>query len=219
MKYYPINLKIENMPCTVVGGGDVGTRKVSMLLECGAVVTVISPKCTDVLHSLSNAGKITLIQRNYAGYDVENAFLVIGATDNQALNRQIYADCHQYKTLCNIADCPELCDFILPSIIRRGDLIVAISTSGKSPAFAKHLRRELEDRFGPEYGIFLTLMGAIRTRLLSKAHQPEAHKGLFETLISQGLLDMIRKNDRLAINRLLAEILGDGFVFEELIGG
>jgi precorrin-2 dehydrogenase/sirohydrochlorin ferrochelatase len=217
MKYYPINLNIENQVCVVVGGGEVGTRKVLTLLECGSTVTVISPTSTEILQRLSNEEKITLIERNYAGFDVENAFLVIGATDNEALNRQIQADCQRYQTLCNIADRPELCNFILPSIIRRGDLIVAISTSGKSPAFAKQLRRELENRFGPEYAVFLTLMGAIRTRLLSQAHEPEAHKGLFETLINRGLLDMLRKNDISQINSLLSEILGDGFLYETLV--
>jgi precorrin-2 dehydrogenase/sirohydrochlorin ferrochelatase len=217
MKYYPINLNIENQPCLVVGGGSVGTRKAVMLLECGARVTVVSPDVTDMLRELSDTGKITLFLRNYAGFDVKGAFLVIGATNNEVLNRQIFDDCRHYGVLCNIADRPELCQFILPSVIRRGDLVIAVSTSGKSPAFAKHMRKELETRFGPEYEVFLKLMGAVRNRLLSREHEPEAHKDLFERLIGRGLLDLIRDRDIPGVNRLLREILGDGFVFDVLM--
>jgi precorrin-2 dehydrogenase/sirohydrochlorin ferrochelatase len=120
--------------------------------------------------------------------------------------------------LCNIADRPELCRFILPSIIRRGDLVIAVSTSGKSPAFAKHMRRKLENLFGPEYEVFLKLMGAVRNRLLSREHEPEAHKHLFERLIGGGLMELIRDQDIPAIDRLLQEVLGDGFVFDALMG-
>ena len=119
--------------------------------------------------------------------------------------------------LCNIADQPHLCNFILPSIINRGDLTIAISTAGKSPAFAKHLRRRLESQFGPEYATLLTLMGAIRSRLLKEAHAPEAHKHLFEHLIEGGLLEKIRTGDRGEIDILLKSVLGPEYSYDQLM--
>jgi len=119
--------------------------------------------------------------------------------------------------LCNIADRPEVCNFVLPSIVNRGNLVIAISTTGKSPAFAKKMRQDLEKEFGEEYDEFLELMGAIRKKALSEKHEPEAHKHLFEQLINRGLVDMVRNNDKERINSLLLEIFGEGYRFEELM--
>ncbi len=217
MRYYPIHLDIKNRLCLVVGGGQVGTRKVSMLLACDARVTVVSPVATAELERLADQGRITLEQRVYRSSDVTDIFLVIGATDDMALNRRIHADAEQARRLCNIADQPELCNFILPSVINQGDLTITISTAGRSPAFAKHLRQHLQDQFGPEYGRFLQLMGAVRKRLLAAEHAPEAHKPIFERLIQSSLLELIKSDNHAAIDTLLAETLGPGFTYHELI--
>ena len=217
MRYYPVYLDIKGRRCLVVGGGQVGTRKVNTLLQCGAEVTVISPKVTDPLARLAEQGRIDLVQRDYRSEDLDQVFLVIGATDDQAFNRKIHQDAEAAQRLCNIADQPALCNFVLPSIINQGDLSIAISTAGKSPAFAKHLRRRLQDQFGPEYGHMLDLMGNIRKRLLAEAHAPEEHKPLFEQLIQNGLLDMIKVMDLEGINALLKEVLGPDYVYEELM--
>ena len=201
----------------VVGGGQVGTRKVNTLLECGARVTVISPQVTSVLSALADQGRIDLELRAYRSTDLDKAFLIIGATDDQVLNRRIHRDAEAAQRLCNIADQPALCNFVLPSIINQGDLSIAISTAGKSPAFAKHLRRQLTDQFGPEYGQMLELMGAIRERLLAAEHAPEQHKPLFEQLIRCGLLEMIKDRDQRGINALLQKVLGPEFVYENLM--
>ncbi|WP_157067423.1 precorrin-2 dehydrogenase/sirohydrochlorin ferrochelatase family protein [Desulfosarcina cetonica] len=176
MRYYPINLDIQGRPCLVVGGGRVGARKVKTLLQCGGAVTVVSPEATAGLATLAADGQIVLKQRSYRSSDMEGQFLVIGATDDEALNRRIHADAERFHILCNIADRPAICNFTLPAIVRRGDFMMAVSTAGKSPAFAKHIRQRLESEFGPEYGTLLELMGAIRTKLLAEAHAPEAHK-------------------------------------------
>ena len=152
----------------------MGTRKVKTLLECQAEVTVVSPIVEETLQTLADTGKIKLEKRGYQKTDLDGMFLVIGTTDDEALNRGIYTDAQKQNKLCNIADSPESCNFILPSIVNRGDLIIAISTSGKSPAFAKKLRKDLEKEFGNEYAEFLKLMGAVRQRLLSRDHRPEA---------------------------------------------
>lgn len=217
MRYYPVNLDILNRRCLVVGGGAVGLRKAKTLLDCGAKVTLISPKINKALSQLSHDKLITLHQREYRTEDLDGMFLVIGATDDEALNHQIKTDADARGMLCNIADRPAACNFILPSVINRGDLILAISTSGKSPAFAKHLRRLLEIQFGPEYSRFLHLMGAIRRRLLSREHEPETHKQLFEQLIQNGLLDLVREDDVEQIDALLLKVLGRGFAYQTLM--
>jgi precorrin-2 dehydrogenase/sirohydrochlorin ferrochelatase len=214
MKYYPVNLDIRHQPCLVVGGGAVGTRKVKTLLDCGAAVTVVSPEVTDPLSVLASENHISLKQRPYQASDLDGVFLVIGATDNKDLNRAIYDDAKKQGKLCNIADQPDLCNFILPSIIERGDLIIAISTSGKSPAVASRLRKQIEAQFGPEYAGFLKLMGAVRKILLEQAHDPAAHRLIFESLIDQGLLECIRDGDKARIDNMLITVLGPGHGYD-----
>ena len=217
MRYYPVHLDIQNRNCLVVGGGSVGTRKVITLLSCGAAVTVISPQASEELQELATIGSITLRKRGYRSADLDGIFLVIGATDDETLNRQISTAAESRNILCNIADRPAVCSFILPSIVHRGDLVITISTSGKSPAFAKKLRKDLERQFGDEYANLLELMGAIRDKLLRQAHEPEAHKHLFNQLIDRGLLEMIREGRKEDINRLLENTLGKDFGYDALI--
>jgi len=217
MRYYPVSLDILNRKCLVVGGGSVGTRKVLTLLDCGAIVTVVSPDINEKLLELAGNGSITWKKRSYLTSDLDTIFLVIGASDDEELNRQISADAEKLNMLCNIADRPKVCNFILPSIVNRGDLVISISTSGKSPAFAKKLRKELEKQFGVEYIEFLRLMGAIREKLLSEKHEPEAHKHIFERLISSDLVEMIKNNRKEDIDSLLFNILGQGYEFEDLM--
>jgi|LGVE01.1.fsa_nt_gb precorrin-2 dehydrogenase/sirohydrochlorin ferrochelatase len=217
MRYYPVNLDVLNRKCLVVGGGRVGTRKVITLLGCGATITVVSPVASERLLELADDSLIRLKKRPYQTSDLDGMFLVFGTTDDEELNRQISADAEKLNMLCNIADRPKVCNFILPSIVSRGDLVISISTSGKSPAFAKKLRKELEKQFGEEYAEFLRLMGAIRKKLLRKEHQPEAHKHLFEQLINSGLIEMIKNNKKEDINSLLFEIFGKGYEFEDLM--
>jgi len=211
MRYYPVSLDIEGKSCLVVGGGAVGTRKVETLVRCGAKVTVVSKAFTDELMSMATEAPITLAERAYAPSDMDGKFLVIVATDDQAFNTRVSEDAEKACKLCNVADYPKACNFILPSIVQRGDMTLSISTSGKSPAFAKWMRRKLEAEFGEEYGEFLSLMGLIRQKLLAEAHEPEAHKPLFEALISGGLLERVKAGDKDGADALLSEVLGEGY--------
>jgi precorrin-2 dehydrogenase/sirohydrochlorin ferrochelatase len=216
MKYYPVLLNLEGRRCLVVGGGGVGTRKVMGLLACGADVMVVSPEVSAKIAALAAAGTIDHRARGYQPHDLEGMFLVVGATDDQALNHQIYSDAEARSMLCNIADRPKVCNFILPAVLRRGDLVVAFSTSGKSPAFARRLRLEMQERFGPEYADLLDLMGCIRAKLLAEDHAPEAHKPLFEALLDGGLLALLRDDRRDDIDTLLHDVLGEGFSLGQL---
>lgn len=217
MRYYPVNLDIRNRDCLVIGGGGVGKRKILTLLECGARVTVVSPKISNEIKGLSKEHPIALRERKYCPSDLEGKFLVIGATDNEEVNQQISKDAANAGILCNIVDRPQECTFVLPAIVKQGDLIIAISTSGKSPAFAKSLRQKLSGEFGPEYGKFLDLMGAIRQKLLQKGKSPEEHKQMFEQLIDEGLLKLVKHNNGKQIDTLLKKVLGEGFTLEDLV--
>lgn len=216
MRYYPVYLDINGRNCLVVGGGQVGTRKVKGLLQSGAIVTVVTLEATQAIATWATEKKICLLQRAYKTSDLEGQFMVIGATDNEMLNRQIYTDAEQRNMLCNIADWLPGCNFILPAVIRRGDLALAISTAGKSPAFARFLRLKLENEYGMEYASLLDLMGTIRKKLLAQEHAPEEHKPLFEALISGGLLELIRDNNPTEIDVLLTRIFGDDFSLARL---
>jgi precorrin-2 dehydrogenase/sirohydrochlorin ferrochelatase len=143
--------------------------------------------------------------------------LVIGATDDEDLNRRVSADAEQLNILCNIADRPEKCSFILPAVIQRGDLVITVSTSGKSPALAKKLRQALELQLGEEYAVLLDLLGGIRKRLLAREHAPEAHKSIFETIIHSDILTWIRDGRMQDVNDLLKEVLGEDWRAEELL--
>ncbi|MCK5312056.1 MAG: bifunctional precorrin-2 dehydrogenase/sirohydrochlorin ferrochelatase [Desulfobacteraceae bacterium] len=218
MKYYPINLNIKNKNCLVVGGGSVGARKASLLVKCGAVTTVISPEFSSAFEGLDSQG-VMFLKKEYKDNDLKNMFLVIGATNNSELNFKISMQAKKKGILCNIADLPEESDFILPSIVDRNDLLITISTSGKSPALAKKIKEDMEHEFGSEYADFLYIMGKIRKRLLSKSHAPDEHKIIFQKLINSELIDTIKDKDYAKTNDLLHKLLGKGYTYENLLSG
>jgi precorrin-2 dehydrogenase/sirohydrochlorin ferrochelatase len=217
MRYYPINLDVQDRECLVVGGGGVGERKVKTLLECGALVTVVTMDATESLQALASEGRIDLKTRVYEPSDMKGKFLVIGATNSEEVNEKISKDAQERGLLCNIADRPAACTFVLPAIVRQGELLIAISTSNKSPAVARRIRQTLEKEFGPEYSVLLNLMGAIRQKLLSESKSPEAHKRMFEQLLDEGLLGMIRENRTQDVDGLLKDVLGKGYTWKELM--
>lgn len=216
MNYFPVLLDIRQRNCLVVGGGRVGTRKAKALLNCGALVTVVSPEISAALQALADNSSLVFKRRGFRPSDLDRVFLVIGATGDEDLNRQIYTQAQARNLLCNIADRPQACNFILPATVDRGDLKISISTGGKSPALAKKLRRELEHAFGPEYAFFLHIMGAAREKLLRREHAPDAHKALFERLVDSELLQHVKTGDRDKIDALLTAVLGTGFRLVDL---
>jgi precorrin-2 dehydrogenase/sirohydrochlorin ferrochelatase len=217
MRYYPVYLDLQGRKVLVVGGGAVGSRKAETLLRAGARVTVVSPQAADAVRALADAGRLIWHARPYVADDLAGMFLVFGATDDASLNRRIEADASRHHVWCNFAAQPDRGDFILPAIVERGDLLVSISTSGKSPAVSRRLRQDLEAYFGEEYAPFLRLLGAIRERLLEREHAPEVHKKVFGALIDGGLLALVKAGDMDGINRLLQSVLGDGFDGQQLM--
>lgn len=215
MKYYPVGLNMQNRHCLVVGAGKVGLRKAQTLVRSMARVTVVSPHFDNSLwDSLHHSVK--LVKKEYCHQDLEGMFLVIGATNNRRLNQTIGDQARKEKILFNGADLPELSDFIVPAVVERGDLTIAVSTSGNSPAFAKTIKQDLEHQFGTEYEKFLDLMGNIRHHLVPREHAPDKHRDIFKQLIDKGLFDLVKKNDQERIDHLLVELLGKNHGIETL---
>ena len=169
MRYYPIYLDMAGRPCAVIGGGEVAERKVAGLLEAGAEVAVISPDVTDNILRWSKENAIALIARRYQPGDLATFDLVFVATDDRAVSEQAGKEGHSLGVWINAADDPAHCDFILPSMFRRGDLTVAISTGGKSPALARMIREELELYFTEEYALLTQLAAEVRDELRARA--------------------------------------------------
>ncbi len=216
MLYYPINLNIRDKRCLVVGGGKVAERKVETLLSGGAKVTVISPEITSDLRDLLEAKRIIYEARDYRRGDLQGVFLVIACTDDPAVNAAVSSEAEERSTLCNVVDKPDLCNFTVPSMVVRGDLLITISTGGKSPALAKKLRRELEEAYGREYAGFLRIMGAVRPRVLAQGRTQPENEAIFNRLVYSELLDWIRDGDRERIDRFLQEVLGPEFGLSNL---
>ena len=216
MKYYPIFLDLQGRQCLVVGGGRVGFRKAVTLERCGAMVKVISEGFSTLFETLKTKG-ICLEKKAYEQKDVTGMFLVFAATNNARLNRQIKADASGFNLLCNVADAPDQSDFILPSIVDKGDLVVAVSTSGSSPAMAKKIRQDLSAYLGSGYDRTLTVMKNIRKKLLSSGHDPEDHKKMFHSLIDKGIVEQIRAKDETKVNLLLWDVLGKEYTYQNLV--
>jgi precorrin-2 dehydrogenase / sirohydrochlorin ferrochelatase len=206
--YYPVSLDLRNRPCIVIGGGNVAVRKVLRLIACGAQVTVVGHRLSDDMTALVADRSIRHIDADYHRSQIEGAFLVIGATDRDEVNGLISRDARDLHVLVNIVDDPKRCDFILPSILSRGSLSIAVSTGGESPALAKKIRRELEGRFGPEYAELLIIMGRLRESILEDNRPSDANKVFFEAVIQSDILDAVRAKDVTRIHKIIKDKTG-----------
>lgn len=170
ISYFPILVDLRKFPCLVVGGGKVALRKVLSLLDFNADVTVVSPKICKELMRLSVQGKITAVRRPYSSEFIESHAIVFSATDNPEINKLVSQDCRRSGVFLNVADAPSLCDFILPANLKRGDLIVSVSSQGKAPFLVKEMKRKLSGFVPPCAEEITKLAGEFRRRLLSSGH-------------------------------------------------
>ncbi len=196
MSHYPISLNLTNQKCVVIGGGAVAERKVLTLLDFGAAVTVAAPELTPRLGDLAAAGLVEHAAVPYAPEILRGAFLVIAATDDRDVNKAISSEAQRRGILVNVADDPELCTFFMPAVVRRGDFIVSVSTSGRSPALAKQVREELESRFGPEYGELADLLGELREEVKAKYPDECDRRQAFSRILSSDVLDLLAQGKR-----------------------
>lgn len=214
MNYYPINLKIHGKKVTVVGGGEVASRKIQTLLKAGAEVWVIAPELNPTLMELHKKGEVFWIPREYQRGDLEGALLAFGATDDRAINQKVFQEAAERNILTNIVDNPEECDFFIPSHIQRGDLVLTVSTGGKSPALAKKIRQKLEEEFGEEYEKFLTLLGNIREQVLSGDYLVrDKKKDIFIELVDSDILRFIKEKNWEKLDEILEKMLGMDYSF------
>ena len=185
MPLFPAFLKLTNRRVLVVGGGAIAAQKIPGLLEASARVHVISPKLNHAVTEWVRTGQIDWSPKPFEPDDLLGASLVIAATSLRDLNAQVYREADDRNILCNAVDDIENCHFYYGSIVQRGDLQIAISTNGKSPALAQRLRKELEAQFGPEYEIWLEWLGAAREALRAQSTDPEATKRWLHALASK----------------------------------
>jgi len=207
MGFYPILINLEGQQAVVVGGGRVAERKIQTLLAHGAKVRVVAKALTAALTKHVQTGGIEHLGAEFQEKDLDDAFLVVAATDNPSLNRRVSEIARKKRLLVNAVDQPSDCNFIVPSILKRGDLVIAVSTSGKSPALARRIREALEGVFGEEYEALLVLMGRLRGEILARGRSPEENKGVFQEVIRSDILAAIRENDMEKVASLLSEIL------------
>jgi siroheme synthase-like protein len=192
--YYPVFLNISGKRCVVVGGGQVALRKVRALLEHRANIEVISPDPCSELIELAEDGQIRVFRRHYQPGDLRKAFTAIAATDNSDINLQVVKEARRNAVLVNVVDDAENSDFILPSYLRRGDVTVAISTAGRSPALARKIRTRLEKVFGDEYASLALLIDEVRTE--AKQQRIEVDGDAWqEALDLELLLELLRRKD------------------------
>ena len=178
-------LKLEGRSCLVVGAGAIGEPKIESLLTAGASVRVVAPHASASVAEWARAGAIVWEAREFNDADLDGVFLVIAATSSRDVNGAIFREAHQRNILCNVVDDPEFCDFYYPAVVRRGDLQLAISTNGRSPALAQRIRRELEVQFGPEYGAWLEELGNIRQQLFASGMNPDERRRVLHELASR----------------------------------
>jgi precorrin-2 dehydrogenase/sirohydrochlorin ferrochelatase len=178
-------LKLSGKQCLVVGAGKVGEPKIAGLLETGAHVRVVALEASAAIREWAQAGKIDLELRRFESKDLDGVFLVVVATSSRTLNERIYDEAQKLGILCNIVDVPDLCDFFYPSVLRRGDLQIAISTAGNSPSLAQKIRQQLEKQFGPAYTAWVTELGETRKLILASDLHKARKLDLLHSLASR----------------------------------
>ncbi len=208
MRYYPVYLDLRERCCVIVGGGRVAERKALSLLEAGADVMVVSPSLTPKLQELSSSGKIAHIAKTFEEKNLSGAYIVIAATDIPDLNAEIGRLCRKKQVLVNVVAPPSGSSFIVPSLVDRGALLIAISTSGESPALSKRIRKELEKIFGKEYELFLQRMSILRNRLMEQMKDEAERRRIFQALADSDVIELLRQGKTHEADHRIMEISG-----------
>jgi precorrin-2 dehydrogenase/sirohydrochlorin ferrochelatase len=182
-------LKLEGRQCLAVGAGKVGEPKIGGLLETGARIRVVALNASPTVREWARAGKLELELRAFSAEDLEGAFLAVVATNSRSLNERVYHEAQRRGVLCNVVDVPDLCDFFYPAVVRRGDLQIAVSTSGQSPSLAQKIRQQLEKQFGTGYAAWVAELGETRKLILASDLDKERKLDLLHSLASREALE------------------------------
>lgn len=188
--YYPAFLNLKDKIAVVIGGGKVAERKVLTLLKAGSDVKVISPYLTKRIEKEKLRGRIKHIPRQYRKGDLKDVFLVIAATDSPVINDRVFRDA---PCLVNVVDAPSLCNFIVPSVMNRGPLNIAVSTSGISPALSRSIRKELEKLYGPEFNNYLKLLKKIRSKAVEVIDDKKKRGEFLKSIASEKMMRILRQ--------------------------
>jgi len=214
--YHPVFLDLRGRPCVVVGGGAVAQEKVESLLDAGARVTVVSPSLTAALEALAATHEVVHHPRAYRRGDLDDAVLAYVAVEDDAVRAAVAAEAAASRVLVNVVDVPQLSTFISPAVVRRDAVVVAVSTGGASPALARRLREELEERVGPEYGVAATILARVRPIIQSAEPDPQTRARTFARLVDGPLLDALRKRDAAEVDAILRDAAGEGATLRAL---
>ncbi len=187
MSLLPVFFRLEGRKCLVVGAGTVALQKIESLREAGAEITVVAPQASEEVRRLAHAGALVWHERLFQPSDLDGAFLVIAATNASGANRAVYEEARRRNVLCNAVDDPPNCDFYFGSVVRRGDLQVAISTAGESPALAQRLRREIDEQLPQDLGPWLAELGKLRSEIRAAMLPGESRNLLLHELAARSL--------------------------------
>jgi precorrin-2 dehydrogenase/sirohydrochlorin ferrochelatase len=209
MRYYPIYLDLKGRDVLVVGGGAIAEGKALQLMEAGARVTVVSPELTEALRAAADRGEIKHLIGSVAEGDLNGAFLVISATDDRKVNEAVARAARARGTLCNVVDQPDLCDFITPALVTRGELQISVSTGGGSPTLTQRVKREVAAMIGEEYGVLLEIAAEMRAEAKDRIADFELRKEALRSFVESGALDLIRAGRREEARVLARRFLQD----------
>jgi precorrin-2 dehydrogenase len=208
--YYPAILDLAGRETLVVGAGKVGEGKIAGLLRAEAKVSVVSLAATEQVERWAREGRIELSLRPYDSSDLDSRFLVIAATQDNATNVRVFTDAEERRMLCNVVDVTHLCNFILPSIVRHGDLAIAVSTGGASPALARRIRLSIERCYSDEYAVALEVLGSLREELKRRYPAPDDRKVIFERMVYSHFMDLVRSGDADGLEAWIQRCVDEG---------
>ncbi len=195
MPYYPVFLDLTGKKCLVVGGGAVAERKIKSLLEYGARVQVVSPTLTGALQELVKQGRVNHRAGRYRASDLNGVFLAVSATDDDLTNQAVSKDCAARNIMVNVVDKPDRCSFIVPSVVHRGPLQIAVSTSGKSPHLARIIREKLESQFGNHFAEFVSFLGEMREQVKKNEADAGKRKSVLNNLVDEKTFQLLQQGD------------------------
>jgi siroheme synthase-like protein len=203
--YYPIFLDIEDRSVVIIGGGNVCARKAETMMNYGAKVTVVAPEFHPDIERYASEGLLQIKRKRYDESDLEGASVIIASTDDEAINTQIATDARRRKIPVNVVDVTHLCEFIVPAIIEKGSVQLAVSTGGKSPALARTLKEDLQKLVGPEYAEVNDALGSLRDSAKKVLPTDIDRKRFFDGIIARDILGMLRAGKRREAYQTIAQ--------------